>query len=44
MRQPDGPPQPQVEYKLRRFVNDNVAPPKSSNKLTLAVESFERQP
>lgn len=39
---PDGPPQPQVEYKLRRFVNDYVAPPKTSNKLELAVETFER--
>src|SRR5687768_15337014 len=27
LRTPDGPPQPQVEYKLRRFVNDYVAPP-----------------
>ena len=29
LRNPDGPPQPQVEYKLRRFVNDYVAPPKT---------------
>ena len=41
-RQPDGPPQPQVEYKLRRFVNDYVAPPKSATKLSLAVQTFER--
>ncbi|GAA4382624.1 fumarate reductase/succinate dehydrogenase flavoprotein subunit [Tsukamurella soli] len=41
-RQPDGPPQPQVEYKLRRFVNDYVAPPKTATKLTIAVETFER--
>lgn len=41
-RQPDGPPQPQVEYKLRRFVNDYVAPPKTATKLSLAVQSFER--
>ncbi|MET9232199.1 fumarate reductase/succinate dehydrogenase flavoprotein subunit, partial [Lentzea sp. NPDC003310] len=41
-RQPDGPPQPQVEYKLRRFVNDYVAPPKSETKLTLALEAFAR--
>lgn len=39
---PDGPPQPQVEYKLRRFVNDYVAPPKSGARLSLAVEHFER--
>ena len=39
---PDGPPQPQVEYKLRRFVNDYVAPPKTQTKLSLAVETFER--
>ncbi|MBB5913516.1 succinate dehydrogenase/fumarate reductase flavoprotein subunit/HEAT repeat protein [Nocardia transvalensis] len=42
LRQPDGPPQPQVEYKLRRFVNDYVAPPKTATKLSLAVETFER--
>ncbi|RMI34459.1 fumarate reductase/succinate dehydrogenase flavoprotein subunit [Nocardia stercoris] len=41
-RQPDGPPQPQVEYKLRRFVNDYVAPPKTATKLSLAVETFDR--
>lgn len=39
---PDGPPQTQVEYKLRRFVNDYVAPPKTQHKLALAVETFER--
>ncbi|WP_159840002.1 fumarate reductase/succinate dehydrogenase flavoprotein subunit [Nocardia sp. CY41] len=42
LRQPDGPPQPQVEYKLRRFVNDYVAPPKTATKLAIAVETFER--
>ena len=42
MRQPDGPPQQQVEYKLRRFVNDYVAPPKTATKLSIAVRSFER--
>ncbi len=42
LRNPDGPPQPQVEYKLRRFVNDYVAPPKTATKLGLAVETFER--
>ena len=42
LRNPDGPPQPQVEYKLRRFVNDYVAPPKSEAKLRIAVEAFAR--
>ncbi|WP_443051659.1 fumarate reductase/succinate dehydrogenase flavoprotein subunit [Streptomyces sp. NBC_00269] len=42
LRHPDGPPQSQVEYKLRRFVNDYVAPPKAGAKLSLAVEAFER--
>ena len=42
LRQPDGPPQPQVEYKLRRFVNDYVAPPKTAPKLSIAVQTFER--
>ncbi|WP_405407075.1 HEAT repeat domain-containing protein [Streptomyces sp. NBC_01104] len=42
LRNPDGPPQPQVEYKLRRFVNDYVAPPKSGARLGIALESFER--
>ncbi|WP_069885508.1 fumarate reductase/succinate dehydrogenase flavoprotein subunit [Streptomyces luteocolor] len=42
LRHPDGPPQPQVEYKLRRFVNDYVAPPKTGARLSLAVEAFER--
>ncbi|QZA19398.1 fumarate reductase/succinate dehydrogenase flavoprotein subunit [Mycobacterium malmoense] len=42
LRHPDGPPQPQVEYKLRRFVNDYVAPPKTAAKLSLAVRTFDR--
>jgi succinate dehydrogenase/fumarate reductase flavoprotein subunit/HEAT repeat protein len=42
LRHPDGPPQPQVEYKLRRFVNDYVAPPKTAVKLSIAVHTFER--
>ncbi|MET7646677.1 fumarate reductase/succinate dehydrogenase flavoprotein subunit [Streptomyces sp. NPDC005426] len=42
LRNPEGPPQPQVEYKLRRFVNDYVAPPKSGARLSIALESFER--
>src|SRR6478752_431868 len=42
LRNPDGPPQPQVEYKLRRFVNDYVAPPKTAAKLEIAIETFDR--
>jgi succinate dehydrogenase/fumarate reductase flavoprotein subunit/HEAT repeat protein len=42
LQHPDGPPQPQVEYKLRRFVNDYVAPPKSAAKLSIAVRTFDR--
>ncbi|MFF5447775.1 fumarate reductase/succinate dehydrogenase flavoprotein subunit [Streptomyces sp. NPDC012888] len=42
LRNPGGPPQPQVEYKLRRFVNDYVAPPKTGARLSLAVEAFDR--
>ncbi|MFI8240642.1 fumarate reductase/succinate dehydrogenase flavoprotein subunit [Streptomyces sp. NPDC085866] len=42
LRNPDGPPQTQVEYKLRRFVNDYVAPPKSGVRLSLALDAFER--
>ncbi|MGX6744451.1 fumarate reductase/succinate dehydrogenase flavoprotein subunit [Streptomyces xantholiticus] len=42
LHNPGGPPQPQVEYKLRRFVNDYVAPPKTGAKLSLAVEAFTR--
>lgn len=42
LRNPEGPPQPQVEYKLRRFVNDYVTPPKSGARLSLALEAFER--
>ncbi|MEV1064445.1 fumarate reductase/succinate dehydrogenase flavoprotein subunit [Streptomyces sp. NPDC050263] len=42
LRNPQGPPQPQVEYKLRRFVNDYVAPPKSGARLSLALNAFER--
>jgi succinate dehydrogenase/fumarate reductase flavoprotein subunit len=39
---PDGPPQQQVEYKLRRFVNDYLQPPKTERYLSLGLESFER--
>jgi succinate dehydrogenase/fumarate reductase flavoprotein subunit/HEAT repeat protein len=39
---PGGPPQQQVEYKLRRFVNDYLAPPKTGAKLDIAIETFDR--
>lgn len=39
---PDGLPQQQVEYKVRRLVNDYVAPPKSAAKMEIALEHFER--
>jgi len=42
LRNPDGLPQQQVEYKLRRFVNDYVAPPKTRAKLDIALETFSR--
>ncbi len=42
LRHPAGLPQQQVEYKLRRFVNDYVAPPKLDRKLRIAVETFDR--
>ncbi|PBC79199.1 succinate dehydrogenase/fumarate reductase flavoprotein subunit [Streptomyces sp. TLI_235] len=42
LRNPHGPPQPQVEYKLRRFVNDYVAPPKTGARLSVALEHFVR--
>jgi succinate dehydrogenase/fumarate reductase flavoprotein subunit/HEAT repeat protein len=42
LRHPEGPPQPQVEYKLRRFVNDYVAPPKTAAKLSIALRTFDR--
>jgi len=42
LRNPDGPPQTQVEYKLRRFVNDYLAPPKTQARLDIALETFGR--
>ncbi|UBU17898.1 fumarate reductase/succinate dehydrogenase flavoprotein subunit [Nonomuraea gerenzanensis] len=42
LRHPEGPPQQQVEYKLRRFVNDYITPPKTAAKLEIALETFER--
>lgn len=42
LRTPQGPPQQQVEYKLRRFVNDYIAPPKTAEKLTIGLSTFAR--
>ncbi|BAJ29128.1 MULTISPECIES: fumarate reductase/succinate dehydrogenase flavoprotein subunit [Kitasatospora] len=42
LEHPDGPPQQQVEYKLRRFVNDYIAPPKTGARLSVALDHFER--
>ncbi len=42
LSQPDGPPQPQVEYKLRRFVNDYLQPPKTERYMETGLESFQR--
>ncbi len=42
LRNPDGPPQAQVEYKLRRFVNDYIAPPKTGARLSLVLDHLDR--
>lgn len=42
LSQPDGPPQPQVEYKLRRFVNDYLQPPKVERYMQTGLDAFER--
>jgi succinate dehydrogenase/fumarate reductase flavoprotein subunit len=39
---PGGLPHHQVEYKIRRFVNDYLQPPKSATRLELALRHFER--
>jgi succinate dehydrogenase/fumarate reductase flavoprotein subunit len=40
--QPGGLPHHQVEYKIRRFVNDYLQPPKTTTRLELALRQFER--
>jgi len=40
MQVTDGLPPAQVEYKLRRFVNDYLQPPKVTRKIELALERF----
>jgi succinate dehydrogenase/fumarate reductase flavoprotein subunit len=37
---PDGVPHTQVEYKLRRLVNDYLQPPKSPNKMEIGLQQF----
>lgn len=37
---PDGLPPAQVEYKLRRFVNDYLQPPKVSRKMEIGLDRF----
>ena len=41
---PDGIPHTQVEYKLRRYVNDYLQPPKSPTKMDIGLAAFERYP
>lgn len=42
LNQPNGIPHTQVEYKLRRLVNDYLQPPKVSNKMEIGLRYFER--
>ncbi len=42
LTQPDGIPHTQVEYKLRRVVNDYLQPPKAKNKMEIGLEHFVR--
>ncbi|MEL7083009.1 MAG: fumarate reductase/succinate dehydrogenase flavoprotein subunit [Cyanobacteria bacterium J06597_1] len=40
LNQPEGVPHTQVEYKLRRFVNDYLQPPKNTHKMEIALDKF----
>lgn len=40
LEQPDGIPHTQVEYKLRRLVNDYLQPPKSPHKMDIGLSKF----
>lgn len=40
LEQPDGVPHTQIEYKLRRMVNDYLQPPKSPYKMEIGLEKF----
>lgn len=42
LQQPDGIPHTQVEYKLRRLVNDYLQPPKVTNKMEIGLRHFVR--
>ena len=42
LNQPNGIPHTQVEYKLRRLVNDYLQPPKSGNKMEIGLNNFVR--
>ncbi|TCM61188.1 succinate dehydrogenase/fumarate reductase flavoprotein subunit [Acinetobacter calcoaceticus] len=41
MHRKEGLPSDQVEYKLRRFVNDYLQPPKTQKKMEIALRRFE---
>jgi succinate dehydrogenase/fumarate reductase flavoprotein subunit len=40
LNQPNGVPHTQVEYKLRRLVNDYLQPPKSPHNMDIGLEKF----
>ncbi|AFZ50036.1 fumarate reductase/succinate dehydrogenase flavoprotein subunit [Dactylococcopsis salina] len=42
LNQPEGVPHTQVEYKLRRLVNDYLQPPKVSHKMKIGLKHFAR--
>jgi len=42
MRNPGGLPHHQVEYKIRRFVNDYLQPPKLTTKMEIGLQHFMR--
>ena len=42
LTQPNGIPHTQVEYKLRRLVNDYLQPPKATNKMEIGLGHFVR--
>ncbi|MEM9157260.1 MAG: fumarate reductase/succinate dehydrogenase flavoprotein subunit, partial [Cyanobacteria bacterium P01_F01_bin.33] len=40
LEQPEGVPHTQMEYKLRRYVNDYLQPPKKTRKMEIALDKF----
>ncbi|MEO0801007.1 MAG: fumarate reductase/succinate dehydrogenase flavoprotein subunit [Cyanobacteria bacterium J06642_2] len=40
LKQPEGVPHTQMEYKLRRYVNDYLQPPKKTRKMEIALDKF----